>query len=249
VITSHGVPAVDFAQVAGRLQRNWRPHQMNPHQALFGHSGAGKSHLVRYGILPQAGPVAPAVVIDVTAGGDRIWNGWGNDVADVGELPCPLRLGPNGRPHYRIVRPGGLTRADVARVLEQLAIEAEAILVMDDASSITENQGIRGGMGLGGLVDKMLREGRSNALTVILGLNSVAWAGSGAKFLPGAVWIGYTQSKAMRDDFANVAGLPKAARGALELPHLPPKRWLYSTVDESEGLHVLALTTPPGAST
>ena len=243
----HTVPDMraQFAKVGGAVQRNWRPDRL-PHHVLLGLSGAGKSHMIRYGILPQAGPLAAVVVIDVKPGGDAAaWDGWGNDVPSARELPCPLTLGPDKSCRWRIVHPGGLTAADVGRVLEQLGTEAAVILVMDDASSIIESGGQRGGMGLSGPVDTMLRQGRTHDLTLILGLNSTAWAG-GAKNLAGTTWLGYTGNADMRAEFAKVAGLPPAIRPALD--GLLPKEWLYSAVDETAGLHVYAITRAPAAS-
>jgi hypothetical protein len=246
----HGVPSVPFAQVAGHVQREWQPRRRNPHHALYGLSGAGKSHLIRYGILPAAGPLAAVVVIDLKAGGDEVWDDWGTDVASISDIPSPIGLGP-GQPRrafWRIVSDHGLTRGDVLPAIERLALEGRVILVMDDASSIIEAQGQRAGMGLGGLVDKMLREGRSNGLSVILGLNSTAWAGAGAKALCGTLWVGYSPNSDMRSQFAAVAGLPPDVRAALDPPAMVGRRWLYSTADDAEGLQVLALTTAPAAT-
>lgn len=243
----HGVPVVPFAQVAGHVQRSMQPSQRNAHHVIAGLSGAGKTHLVRHGILPAAGPWAAVVVIDLKAGGDPVWDGWGNDIASVAELPSPISGGPNHRPQWRIVSEHGLTRAEVEPVLARLKAEARVILVMDDASSIIETEGARAGMGLGGAVDKILREGRSNGLSVILGLNSTSWAGAGPRALCGTTWVGYSPALEMRAKFADIAGLAPEVRGALDPPSMVGRRWLYSTADEAKSLQVLAITTAPAA--
>ena len=71
---AHSVPDIPFPIVAGRIQRHWLPLEHNPHIAMFAKSRGGKSHLVRWAILPLA-PLGRIVVIDVKPGGDRIWNG------------------------------------------------------------------------------------------------------------------------------------------------------------------------------
>lgn len=239
----HGVPVRPFAEVGWHVARRFQPFQHNTHHALLGDSGSGKSHTIRYGILAALGPAVTGVIVDLKPGGDRVWRGFGEHVGP-GELPCPLRPGL-----WHLSAPGGLTRAEVRPALEQLAAERSAVVVLDDATTVTDSEGERGGMGLGGLVDRMLREGRTNGLSAILGLNSPKWAGrGGAKTLCGVYWIGSASSESL-EGFADIAGLPSAARGALDPEHLPEHRWLYCAKDrDAPGGLALALTDPPAAA-
>lgn len=242
---THPIPVREFPDVAYHLGAAWRPFERNTHQIVLGNSGAGKSHLIRYGILPALGPFACGVVIDRKPGGDRVWRGFGNHVAPA-DLPCPLELRDRSA-MWVVSSPTGLVRGDVEPILEQLLAERAAVLVLDDATTISETEGDRGGMGLGGAIDEIMREGRANGLSAILGLNSPKWAGrGGAKFMAGTYWVGFTKSRDSRDGFADIAGLPADVRGALDPPHMAPRRWLYATDDDETGRHVLALTTAPG---
>ena len=236
------VPAVPWPDVAWYAARSWAPFQRNTHHAVLGTSGAGKSHLIR-ALLAALGPAVVAVILDLKPDGDRVWRGLGNHVGPA-DLPAALTW-RDGSATWHVSAPGGLTAAEVRAVCELVAAERSAVLVLDDATTVTDSQGERGGMGLGGLVDAMLREGRTNALSVVLGLNSPTWAGrGGAKTLCGTYWIGQTIGKEQRDGFAALAGLPPRGRAALDPPHMAPHRWLYSAVDDS-GLQALALTTAP----
>jgi hypothetical protein len=235
---SHGVPVVPFARVAGRVQRNWRPIAVNPHQALFAQTRGGKSHLIRWGILPLAA-YDRVVVIDVKPGGDLTWNGWGEDVT---ELRPGFGRSSTGWPRYRVrVLAGDDGKAQVRRILEQLGAEGEVILVVDDARRVTDHHAP--GLGLGNVVDHLLLEGAGIGLTVILGANSTAWATSSLKDQCGAIWLGHARSKDQRDNFADLTGLPKSHRPALD--SIAPRSWLYT--DYSGDELMLALTSPPGA--
>jgi len=230
------VPEVPFTRVAGRVQRNWQPIEANPHMALFAQTRGGKSHLIRHGLLPLV-PLARVVVIDVKPGGDLTWHGWGHDVT---ELAHGFGLSPTGWPRYRIrVQPGADGSAQVRRVLEQIAAEGEAVLVIDDARRVTDQHAP--GLGLGHVVDHLLLEGAGLGVTVILGANSTAWATSSLKDQCGVIWIGHTRSGEQRDKFADLAGLPKAARPALD--NIAPRHWLYTDYAGEE--LALALTYPP----
>jgi hypothetical protein len=232
------VPEVPWPNVAGRLQRSWQPIEANPHMALFAQTRGGKSHLIRWGILPLV-PLARVVVIDVKPGGDLTWDGWGHDTT---ELAHGFGLSPTGYPRYRIrVQPGADGAAQVRRVLDQLAAEGEVVIVIDDSRRVTGNHAP--GLGLGHVVDHLLLEGAGLGVTVILGANSTAWATTSLKDQCGVIWLGHTRTDEQRDKFAELAGLPKAERHVLDT--IAPRRWLYTDY-AGDGL-ALALTTPPGA--
>lgn len=232
-----GVPEVPFPLVAGRLQRHWSPVQANPHQVLLAQTRGGKSYLIRRGILPVI-PYGRVVVIDVKLGGDATWEGWGNDVA---ELAPGFGIGDNGWPRYRImVAPGDDGKEQVRRVLDQIAAEGETVIVIDDARRVTDARAP--GFGLGNVVDHLLLEGAALGITVILGANSTAWATTALKDQCAVIWIGHTRTATMRDNFADLAGLPKSVRP--ELDHIAPRRWLYSDYAGDEGL-MLARTRVP----
>lgn len=232
------VPEIAWRTVAGRLQRSWQPTEANPHMALFAQTRGGKSHLIRYGILPVV-PLARIVVIDVKPPHDgNVWNGFGHDTT---ELAHGFGLSPAGTPRYRILlKPGADGTTQVRRVLEQIAAEGECILVIDDARRVTSQHAP--GLGLTHVVDHLMLEGAALGVTVILGANSTAWPNSGLKDQCGMIWIGHTRSAEQRDKFAEIAGI-KDCRGILDT--IAPRTWLYT--DYAGDRLMLARTTPPGA--
>jgi hypothetical protein len=214
------------------MQRNWHPIEYNPHKVILAQSRCGKSHLIRYGLLPLA-PLARTVVIDVKHGGDPTWNGWGNDVT---ELRPGFGSGANGRALYRVkVLPGDEGAVQVRRILDQLAAEGEAIVIMDDARKVTDQRAP--GLKCGTVVDHLLLEGAALGISVILGANSVAWATSGLRDQCATILLG-SLGPAARDDCARIAGLDKNARAALD--HVARRRFLYA--DTHDGEPMLALT-------
>lgn len=226
------VPEIAWRNVAGRVQRHWHPLEYNPHKAIFAQSRGGKSHLIRYGLLPLV-PLARMVVIDVKHGGDPTWNGWGEDVT---ELRPGFGSSSSGHPRYRVkVLPGDEGAVQVRRILDQLAAEGEVIVIMDDARKVTD--GRAPGLKCGMVVDHLLLEGAALGISVILGANSVSWATSGLRDQCQTIMLGYLGAAA-RDDCARLVGLDKNAR--TELDRLAPRRFLYA--DGHDGELMLART-------
>lgn len=228
------IPVLPFAAVAGRVQRVMaEPTRRNPHQVILGRSRTGKDYLVRYGLLPLLYPVARVVVFAPKSGEDDTWDGWGQDVM-ADELPPDLiRTDGESDPFWRVrIRPGSLeARAKQGRgLLDLLAELGSVVLVLSDAGHITEHLS-RGGMGLGGVVARVMSEGASNRLQVIACVNSTAWSESGLKTQAETMWVGATKGMAERKAFADIAGIPNYARPELE--RLPSRKFMYS--DDHDG--------------
>src|ERR1700732_1552894 len=93
------IDVIPITDVMKRVAKFGNPFLWNPHHGLLGPSRSGKSYLIRHGII-SAWPDDRIVVIDVKPGGERTWNGWGNDVLT---LPSGFGRGSNDRAHYRIM--------------------------------------------------------------------------------------------------------------------------------------------------
>jgi hypothetical protein len=98
VTTPFQVPSVAFGRVQGRMARLWDPFERNPHIGVYGITGSGKSHLIRYGILPLR-QYSRTVVIDVKDDRDSVWRGFGESVT---ELP-PAFFGSADSCRWRVV--------------------------------------------------------------------------------------------------------------------------------------------------
>jgi hypothetical protein len=227
------IPEVPIQHVTGRMQRLWSPTERNPHMAVLGYTGAGKSHLIRRGILAVA-ELARIVVLDIKPGGEPVWDDWGED---TDHLKPGFGLNSTGFPRYRIrLLPGDAGKEQMRRILDQLGTEGETILVIDDARKLTDRQAP--GLGLGNVVEHLLLECRVIGLTVIVGAGSVAWLPPSLKDQPGFAWLGYTGHPDQRDEFAKVGALPKEARPVLDT--IAPRQWLYS---DHHGEHLMLART------
>src|SRR6266700_1025369 len=76
------VPVIPFNRVQSRISRLWDPFERNPHIAVFGTTGSGKSHLIRHGILPLR-QYSRTLVIDMKDNRDSVWAGFGKPVTEL----------------------------------------------------------------------------------------------------------------------------------------------------------------------
>jgi hypothetical protein len=202
---------------------------------LLAPTGTGKSWLIRYGLLPIV-PDTRKIVIDVKPGGERTWNGWGNDVDHISP---GFGTGPDGTANYRIMTaPGDEGKHQVKEVLEIVGAEGEVILIMDDSKKITANSP---NMALAGYVDGLLTDSRSLGVTVILAANSTTWAVSGLRDQCSVYFIGLMRNEEQRDRFGNIIGLPRKERQVLGTLNTAKRQFLYS--DQYEGELKTAITS------
>jgi hypothetical protein len=245
------IPHVLPEVIAGRIQRKLRPPYFGPHIGVLGHTRSGKDYAARHLIL-LARPRSAVIVLDVKAShhssicgragcagaGDATWCGWGRDYLpgdDLGELFRPSREHAH---RVRVMVPAVGGRELVEPVLNRLGAVGECGVIMSDTGHITEPSN-RGGLGLGGLVTRRMSEGASAGLWFVPCSTSAAYAESGVKDQVSATLIGQTSSHKMRATFAELAGLPKHGRAALDV--LKPREFLY--VDHADGDPALAITS------
>jgi DNA helicase HerA-like ATPase len=228
------VPLVPFGRVQGRMARLWDPFARNPHIGVFGFTGSGKSHLIRYGILPLR-PYSRTVVIDVKDDRDQTWDGFGQTVT---ELPPAFFKSADGA-RWRLIVDRANPKPQLRNFFHQIRGEGHCIVVMDETRSITEREQI----GLGSDVENLITEGRGIGVTMIMGTQSTAWAVPSVKDQPGALFIGQTNTRDEAMKLAGIAGLGRDL--ALTVGTIPPHRWLYR--DRWAGPAVLALTDSPAA--
>ena len=229
-----GIPFIEPERVAARIQhRIMRPPAVNPHIGIMGRSGTGKDHVSRW-LLETIRPMERTIVLDINyPDGDQVWDGWGNDVSQLPGHLEDLR--------YRVIVPMGSDgRANAEQVLEYAYRVRNVILVLSDIGHITEHQDSRRGMGLGGLVNRLMSEGRKHRVSVMALSTSASWAESGFKDQPAAFLLGQTTGE-MTERFAKIARLPRDAKIALET--LPPREFVY--IDYVDGRATIARTKAP----
>ena len=226
------IQTVPFPLVAARIKRYWNPYEYNPHKGLLAPTRCGKSYLIRHGLLPIV-PGGRVIVIDVKPGGERTWNGWGND---VDALSHGFGRGNDGTANYRIMlQPDESGKAQILRVLEMVAAEGECILIMDDSRKLTAHMP---GLGLSGHVDGLLNESAAIGVSVIIAANSTVWATSTLRDQCGMYFVGLMSNETERNKFAQIIGLDRDKRRVLS--SLKQRQFLYS--DHFDGEMRIALT-------
>lgn len=228
------IPTVPFGQVQGRMVRLWDPFERNPHIAVFGITGSGKSHLIRYGILPLRA-YSRTLVIDLKDNRGSAWSGFGQPVT---ELP---RSFFNSSDHYRwhLTVDRRNAQAQLRRVFDQIRDEGHCIVVMDDSRSITEREQI----GLGSPVEDLINVGREIGITMIMGAQSSAWAVSALKDQPATLFIGQCGGQDQALALAKIVGYGREL--AVVISQIEGRQWLYR--DKWEGPAILGLTEAPAA--
>lgn len=227
------VPTVPFATVARRVDRLWDPFALNPHHAVFGTTGSGKSYLIRHGILALR-PHARTLIVDVKADRDQTWQGYGQPVT---ELPPGFEGegdGPAGM-RYRLIVDRADAKRQVRRALEQVRDEGHCVVVIDESRSVTEREQI----GLGSLVENLILEGRGLGITVIMGAQSSTWAVSALKDQPAALWVGRMRNAKQARALAEIAGYGRELDPVIRAG-IPPRHWLYADAWETDP--ILAIT-------
>jgi hypothetical protein len=235
VIQPLAVPVVPFGKVQGRMHRYWDPFERNPHVGIFGITGAGKSHLIRYGILPLR-HWSRTVVIDVKDDRDSVWSDYGQPVA---ELPRAFfRSGDGAR--WRVIVDRANAHAQLKRVFDQIRDEGHCVVVVDESRSITEREQV----GLGSVVENLILEGRGIGVTLIMGAQSTAWAVSALKDQPAVLFIGQTSGEDQALALAKMAGHGRDL--AHVIGRIPARQWLYRDLWDGPPLLGLADLTAAG---
>jgi hypothetical protein len=230
------VPSVSFGQIQGRMARLWDPFERNPHVAVFGITGSGKSYLIRRGILPLRRD-SRIVVIDVKDDRDSVWTGFGKPVT---ELPPAFFL-TDDREYpavWRVIVDRRNAQAQLRRIFDQIRDEGHCVVVVDESRSITEREQV----GLGSVVENLITEGRGLGVTMIMGAQSTAWAVASLKDQPAVMFIGQSagdQPLAL----AKMAGYGREL--AQVIGRIPAREWLYR--DLWDGSPILGLTRAPAA--
>lgn len=214
----------------------WDPSQRNPHIGVFGVSGAGKSHLIRYGILPIRS-TSRQVIIDVKSDRDSVWTGCGTPVTELPPAFSGAGDGPVSARYRLVVENSSTAQHQIKRALQQIKDEGHCVVVIDESRSVTEREQL----GLGSLVENLILEGRGLGITMVIGAQSTAWAVSALKDQPTTTFIGLTTSEVQARELSKIVGQGKALAPVIN--RIPARRWLYSDRWEDEPL--LGLTAAP----
>lgn len=231
---SLSVPRVPFDRVAARLDHFWDPSVRNVTQVLVGPTGSGKSHLIRYGLLPVR-PNERVVILDSKGGnGDHIWHGWqATSELQRGFGKDREGSGPNGL-HFRFVVEPSSAKQQVRAFLRQILTEGHCVVIIDEARSVSDGEQI----GARSDLERLILEGRSAGVSVILGSQDIAYLPPAVRSQPATLWLGRQRNLKMARVLADLSGYGRELIEAIAT--IPPRSWLYTDSHESDP--ILALT-------
>jgi hypothetical protein len=222
--------------VQGRVDRLWTP-RIATHHLIIGESGAGKTGLIRDGILPLC-VYDRVLFIDVKNDTDQMLSNWGVPIGpnDV------LKAFAGGARWYRlIVDPiNDRERAQSAvRLALQLALDiGDTIVVTDETRTITEQSQL----GLSSDYERLLMRGRSMGVSCISAVAATDNTYPAVKTQWSFAWVGSVNGSDVITETLKILGLPHTVRLNNDPNHyramlrdLERYEWLY--VDKERGNH------------
>lgn len=234
------IPDVDWKQVARRINAHWKA-KTAPHISIMAQTRAGKSYLVRHGILPLC-KNDRVLMIDVK-GNDETLNGWGRPVRAI---PARMRRSSliekpkPGQNWFRLITYPDFDRAaeQVHEAFETVMKEGSWVIVIDELRAITDPRAP--GLNLKPDWERFILRGGSNDIATINLSQEPRWC-------PGSF---YTQSNfyfiSRIEDEAAQKRLGEIGSTKELVPHIrsiPRRFWLYMDNIAETGERFWARTT------
>lgn len=225
------IPTRSWKAVIRRVDKLWVP-EFAPHHSLFGQNGAGKSHLIVYGLLPLC--LYDNVAIFDTKGDDPVLSAAG--ARPVRRLPGKFRRSlDNNRAKdgwFRIVAHDNPAQAQdqFGQVLDQVYKEGNWIVVLDETRAISDPRSP--GLGLQPQLDRLWLRGRSRRICVIAATQAPRWVPSSFYDQCQFAW-----SSRIRDDRAHQRIMEIGSMTRAHIPHIAnirKRRWLYMDDEEED---------------
>lgn len=225
------VPTRSWDEVIKRVDRLWKP-EFAPHHSVLGQNGAGKSHLIVFGILPLCH--FDNVCIFDNKGDDPVLNASGAKPVRV--LPGKMRrtLDNNDAKDgwFRLQVYDEVPRAQeqVGSTLDRIYKEGNWIVVLDETRAISDPRSP--GLGLQPLLDRMWLRGRSRRICVVASTQAPRWVPTSFYDQCQFVW-----SSRIRDERAHQRIMEIGSMTRAHIPHIAnvrKRRWLYMDDEEDE---------------
>ena len=242
------IEARSWRSVADYVHGEWLP-DTSPHHAVVAQTRAGKSTLIRHGILPLVAHDR-VLILDSKGGNDATWAGCGRPVS---RFPSKLlrRARENDEPRehwYRLVIPlehtAGRTavrgREVVADALDKVIREGQWVVVVDETRHITD--ATNPGLNLRGPYEQLLLRGGSHGVMVISGTQAPRWVPSSFYDSAGFAWFGHLRDRVAHKRILEVGGM---SRDLLPEVEATPR---YSWLLNADGGHYLARVKGPRKS-
>jgi|HubBroStandDraft_1064217.scaffolds.fasta_scaffold15150_2 hypothetical protein len=225
------IPTRPWPQVIKRVSGLWKP-EFSPHHSVLGQNGAGKSHLIVFGLLPLC-KFDNVLLID-NKGDDPVLNASG--ARPVTRIPPRWRRALDNKDEYdgwfRLKVFDEVPRAQdqVGRALEMVYGEGEWIIVLDETRAISDPRSP--GLGLQPLLDRMWLRGRSRKICVVASTQAPRWVPTSFYDQCQFVW-----SSRIRDDRAHQRIMEIGSMTRAHIPHIAAvrkRRWIYMDDEEEE---------------
>lgn len=225
------IPTRSWAQVQQRADKLWKP-EYAPHHSILGQNGAGKSHLIRHGLLPLC--KYDNVLICDSKGDDPVLTGL--PAKPVTHLPPRWRRALDNNDLYdgwfRLKIYDDLERArdQVGRALDMVYNEGQWIVVLDETRAISDPRSP--GLGLQPLLDRMWLRGRSRRICVIAATQAPRWVPTSFYDQCQFVWTSRIRDERAHQRIMEIGSMTRA-----HIPHIAAvrkRRWIYMDDEESE---------------
>lgn len=222
--------------VQGRIDSVWIP-RVTTHHLVIGESGAGKTGLIRDGILPLC-EYDRVLFIDVKNDQDSMLKGWGTPIGPDEVIKAFI----GSDLHYRLVVDpiNDRERArDAIKLALQLALDiGDMIVVTDETRAITEQSQL----GLSTYYEQVLMRGRAVGVSCISAVAATDNIYAAVKSQWSFAWVGSINGTDVITETLKILGLPHTIKyGDGPNPYrellrnLPRYEWLY--LDKSGGNH------------
>ena len=162
------IPQVDWLTIRGRINRYWEAREA-PHISIMAQTRAGKTYLVRHGLLPLT--KWDRVLILDFKGDDPTMRGLGRPVREIpGKLRSLAQLTRDKEPGenwFRLVAHKNFDEArdQIGTALERVYDEGDWVVVTDELRALTDTQ--PPGLRLRWLWERMILRGGSRGLATV----------------------------------------------------------------------------------
>lgn len=233
------IDTLDWSHIHERMDRLWVPEQNNT-VSIIGLTGAGKSYLMRHGLMPML-TWDKVLIIDVK-GDDPTLRGLGKAVKHLPTWQrtvqeALIRREPRDNWYRLVVHEDWATgRAQVRTALNRVWREKNWFVVIDELRGLVDTDPDIG-LGLKGMWARMIMRGRSKGISTINMTQEPSWVPGLFYTQASFVFVGQVEDDRSHKRISEIG----AHRGML--PHLPTIRkrsWLYT--DNLEDQRFFAFT-------
>lgn len=225
------IPTRSWKEVQRRVDKFWVP-EFAPHHSLIGQNGAGKSHLITFGLLPLC--LKDNVCIIDNKGDDPVLNASG--AKPVRKIPTKLRRAMDenrdrdGWFRLQVFDETSKAQDQVGQALERIYNEGNWIVVLDETRAISDPRSP--GLGLQPLLDRMWLRGRSRRICIVASTQAPRWVPTSFYDQCQFVW-----SSRIRDERAHQRIMEIGSMTRAHIPHIAAvrkRRWIYMDDEEDE---------------